>query len=216
MTDTNHTDKLSGKWVWFLGVIFGGIAILGLRNLHRTLLLLASTYHWGDFFSQIFFAVCFFVFLAYAVGVYFLLVDEYPYHPKKNFKLSGPRFLLDLAMAFLLYVVLISGTSPNPRNSTLIIFSAVALWHLGAMCWLFLASMEHHGNMGKRKAILAHIKILGGYVLLIFVWANLFIDSSAGYKKSFDFLWVICIVVFCVSIWRTKAVIKNQNETGMS
>lgn len=207
-----NPNSLSEKWPWFLGVVFGGIATFSLRNLYETLLFLAAGRDWPTFFSQIFIAVCFYVFLAYDVGVYYLLVDRYPYRPDKKLRLSGLRFLLDLAMAFCLYVILISGTSPNPWNSTLIIAGALFLWHLGAMLWHALASWEHYGNLETRKGIHTHAWMLIGYMYLIFLWGAFFIHPSEGHRKNFDFIWPLAAAVLVFSVWRASILARTLNE----
>lgn len=216
MAADENPNSLSDKWPWFLGVVFGGIATFSLRNLYNTLLVLAAGRDWPDFFSHIFIAACFYVFLAYDVGVYYFLVDKYPYLPDRNLRPSGLRFLLDLAMAFFLYVILITSTSLEPWNSTLIIAGALFSWHLGAILWHVLASWEHHGKLEDRAGIHAHALALIGYICVIFLWGALFIHPAEEYRKSFDFIWLLAAGVFAFSIWRTVRLARTLNERGSS
>ncbi len=190
--------------VLMLGVIFGGIALLAMGNLHGTLLNLAAGRDWPGFAAQVFFAAGFLAFFAYAAGRHFLLAGEYPYNLRESPGRSGARFLLDLGMAFLLYVMLLTVTGREPQSSTLIVFSALVLWHLGAMAWRGLASLERDGSLGVREGILPHLGLLGAYVALLFIWGSLFIGPAPGYRKSFDFLWVLCLAVFLAALWRAR------------
>ncbi len=163
-----------------------------------------------------FFAASFFVFFAYAAYAYFRLASACEYRPADQLRWSAPRRLLDLAMAFLLYVMLITAAGPRPESSTLIIFSALALWHLAA-AWRLFALRERgepdRPGGGIRAPVLrncgvrTHLLILGGYALSIFIWGNLFIHPAEEFRKDFDFLWVICAGVLLTALWQTRAVI---------
>jgi hypothetical protein len=187
-------------WAALLGVLFGGTALFGFYNLHRSLLPLAGQKDWGGFIAQLFFAASFYVFLAHAAGASFRLAD--PAEGPRGKYQAGAGCLLDLAMAFLLYTMIASVTSPRPTDSTLIVFSAAALWHLAAMARRFLALGERGRPLFKSQAVRAHLAFLGAYVLLIYLWANFFVDPAEGFRKSFDFLWVICAVTLWGSLWR--------------
>ena len=198
-------NAFSRGWAALLGVLFGGTALFGFYNLHRNLLPLAGQKNWGGFIAQLFFAANFYVFLAHAAGASFRLADpedgprgkspvgKYP---------AGAGCLLDLAMAFLLYVMIAAVTSPRPTDSTLIVFSAASLWHLAAMARRFLALRERGRPLLESRALRAHLPILGAYVLLLYLWANFFVDPVEDFRKSFDFLWVICAVTLWGSLWR--------------
>jgi hypothetical protein len=145
------------------------------------------------------------VFFAYAACAYFRLTAAYEYRLADHLRWSGPRCLLDLAMAFLLYVMLITTAGPRPESSTLIIFSALALWHLAAAAWHLCALKERGEPARTSGGVRAHLLILGGYALSILIWGNLFIHPEEGYRKDFDFLWVICAGVLLTAVWRTRA-----------
>ena len=215
MSETNDAGDISARWSFLIGVVFGGTALFGLKTLHRSPLVLAAGRDWPGFAAQLFFAAYFFVFFAYAACAYFRLTAAYEYRLADQLRWSGPRCLLDLAMAFLLYVMLITAAGPRPESSTLIIFSALVLWHLAA-AWRLCAQRERgeaarkgggvRFDLLKGGDVRAHLLILGGYALSIFIWGNLFIHPEEGYRKDFDFLWVICAGVLLTAVWRTRTI----------
>jgi hypothetical protein len=167
-------ERLGNQWQWFLYILLGSIGQLGLRRVDEGFWLA-----WGGsrerLLHYVFLAGCLFSFLTYDVGALAVLTNKFPY---KGSVLSALRFAVDLVMAFLVFVLLMSGLGfpgPDQRPSGLasvppqnpiVILTAISAWHVGATLWHVLASYDHGLGAPRRIAFLPHIIFAGVYWLI--------------------------------------------------
>src|SRR5215813_9601900 len=110
MVSLTTEHQLGNQWKWFLYVLLGSIGTLALRRLDEGLWA-ASHVSAAQLAHYIFLAGCLFAFLVYDVGALAVLTEKFPY--KTSF-LSALRYALDIVMAFLVFLLLMSGLGPPP------------------------------------------------------------------------------------------------------
>ena len=86
------------RWVWILDIVFGSVIGFGFQKLEEGLRLTAKS-SVSAFMKHLFMAAGFLGFVIYDIGVYHILIKNFPYDVSS---LSAARYVLDLIMAFLL------------------------------------------------------------------------------------------------------------------
>lgn len=206
-------QQLADQWKWFLYVLFGGIGTLAFRRLEEGLWA-ASDVSSTQFWHHIFLAVCLFAFFVYDVGVLGVLIHRFPY---KVSLLSALRYALDIVMAFLIFLLLMSGLGPppaanaspglaaGPTQSPVLVVFAISAWHLGAAIWHTMASFDHHHATPRLISFLPHIIFAAVYWLIYGIsywgWIN------------FTPMWLLSLIgaaILVISVIRWFQVVKNM------
>jgi hypothetical protein len=205
----NLSQTLNTHWVWFVGVVLGSIIALKLQGLENELRpqsreggsqpLPARAKH-------LFGAVAFFVFFAYHVGAYHMLIHDFPY---KASLFSGGRYVIDLIMAFCLMAMLTNGVSRRGHERSLGILIALTLWHSSAASWQFLASIEYYDKAPSAIMYLPHFVFISIYwAVWPLLWLVLRIVGIVGRGHPVTvlrlpaFFVTLSVAVFAIAVYR--------------
>jgi hypothetical protein len=194
---------LGQRWIWILDIIWGAIVGIAFERLDGAL---RSCTNLGDIIKHVAVAACLFIFFLYDVGVHHLLVRTFPY---RESILSACRYFLDIVMAFLLMLLLVSGLTAKPERSTIVILVAITSWHLGASAWHFLATWEHEHKLPTRVRVLPHLISVGGYWLLVGIWYLIRLSTSSVNWHAQSLLFIVCGAIFLVALVRSYQVVRH-------
>lgn len=210
--------QLADRWQWFHYAMFGGIGALSLRQLESGLYH-AWTTSWSAFVLHLAITACLFAFFVYVVGVVDVLTRKFPYRLSVS---SALRYGLDIAMAFLLLQLLLTGLGPKepiavgrlnaaPVQSPLLMTTVVSLWHLGAACWHVLAVREGGSAASFRANILPHVGFAGIYWLVFFTWCGItgFWFGKVDYDSPY-LLSMVSFTIFCIAVIRWKQIVRHH------
>ncbi len=211
------TPAQADRWVWFVDVLFAAIAATAFERAEPEFRKL-WTMSGELFFDRSLAALAVIIFFAYDVSVYQVLVKQYPYQITS---IGFFRFVLDVLMAFVMLLLLMSGlsgttipkagTAPVPAAIPLVsLLALLTVWHVLAAIWHFLANLEIHGTLPPFRSITP----LFGFPLLFWAlwgllqllkWVVDFDDHSIERAK----LWCICIAIMLVSVVRWRQTIRR-------
>lgn len=136
---------LADRWRWIMDIIFGGLLVFGLQTFVVNFPSIAHL-PMHTVFVSLYAAVGVTAFFVYDVTVHHILTSS-AHYPFQDTGLSALRFCLDVAMAFILALILLPGLGGLPWQATVRVLVAAWAWHLGALAWHALA---HHEQPGKR------------------------------------------------------------------
>jgi hypothetical protein len=152
-----HNNFNVQRWIWVLDVLFGAIAAIALEK-YEPVVRDAWSCGFIQFFISVFVAICIGSFFAYDVVVHHKLVEKFPY--KVTFR-GLCRFLLDLVMAFILFIILSAGFQANPSWEKILI--NITIWHMAAILWHLLAESTDEIKHKIFKIIGPHACVIGAY-----------------------------------------------------
>lgn len=193
------------RWIWFLDVVFGAIVALGIE---KYAVVIEQAWQAGavtlilSLLSAV--AVCSFV--VYDIAIYHALAKKYPYRMSKP---GFARFYLDLVMAFILYMLLVSAFQVRPEWFA--ILATISIWHLAAMSWHGLARFEDP-SVSLGPAIGPHLLALVGYWGVTYVLADIVERELLGLDDSPSSavkLVAICACILAFSMLRWLHVIRQ-------
>lgn len=210
MTETTkiaqaNSDPHVQRWVWFIDVVFGAIVALGIAKYEPVV-----RSAWQAGLSQVsfslFIAISICSFVVYDIAVYHALVKKFPY---KLSMLGFVRFYLDLVMAFILYVLLISAFAQSP--DWVAILTAVSCWHIAAVIWHIMARCEHPQTEGWAVAVLPHVAFIALYWVLaglFYLYAKNTLQHNDAQTSDMVLVLVSTMILF-VSFYRWNQVLKK-------
>jgi hypothetical protein len=195
----------SQRWRWFLDVVFGAIVALGIQEYSKVV---PGAWQQGGaaLAMSLFIAFSACSFVVYDIAIFHELTIKYPY---RTTLMGFIRFYLDLVMAFMLYLLLMSAFKPVPDWAA--IAGPVSFWHLGAFAWHVTAQFEHHVSDAKPGAAFQHIVFIGTY------WTVTGIVGVVG-QQAFDLhgtpldslmLVTLCGTILVVSFYRWSYIIRK-------
>lgn len=202
------------RWVWILDIVFGSIIGFGFQRLEEGLRLTAKS-SVSAFMKHLFMAAGFLGFVIYDIGVYHILIKNFPYDVSR---LSAARYVLDLIMAFLLMVILVRGLSIDAGKHVFEILIALSLWHIAAMCWHFAASRQLNGVLPEVKTFSPHVAFIIIYWSAFALWYFLNReDNQRTLAEPTGFLVWLAASLLLISIWRSHQMIqKFVNEPAQT
>lgn len=194
------------RWVWILDIVFSSVIGFGFQKLEEGLRLTARS-SVSAFMKHLFMAAGFLGFVIYDIGVYHILIKNFPYDVSS---LSAARYVLDLIMAFLLMVILVRGLSIDAGKHVFEILIALSLWHIAAMCWHFAASMQRNGVMPDVNTFSPHVAFIAMYWLTFALWyfPN-GEDRQSKLAEPTGFRVFLAAALLLISIWRSHQMIQK-------
>lgn len=194
------------RWVWILDIVFGSIIGFGFQRLEEGLRLTAKS-SVSAFMKHLFTAAGFLGFVIYDIGVYHILIKNFPYDVSR---LSAARYVLDLIMAFLLMVILVRGLSIDAGKHAFEILIALTLWHVAAMCWHVAASMQINGSMPEVHTFSPHVAFIITYWSTFALWCFLIVEGRhRRLAEPTGFLVWLAASLLLISIWRSHQMIQK-------
>ena len=203
--DVTNLASQAERWPWFIDVLFGATAALGLEKYGDQFLLL-----WPQgpirILQSLVVAAGIALFVVYDIAIYHVLVKKFPF---KFSKKSFVRLYLDLVMVFLLYLLLAVGLKPDARWVEVLII--VSSWNFAAALWHILARWEIKPKDDWRYAILPHYGfILCYWTVLGLAWLALsFVAMPSEDTRGRLFLVLACVTIGGVSWFRWGQVLKR-------
>jgi hypothetical protein len=197
---------LAERWVWFIDVVFGAVTGLALDKF-EPVVRAAAARSVADLFMEIVVGLCLVLFLVYDVAALHLFVRRYPYHVSS---VGYSRFVLDVCMAFVLFVFITSAIDAGPERKVYATVVSLTIWHSLALLWHWLARLEGGGPGPLRRSVLPHILFIALYWSVPLGW-HFFCNTLMGWNlpvRSRVPLLILCGTFGGVAVYRWYQVTK--------